>query len=88
MIAYRAEIWCDGVDANDLDRLRDGGPRTGAWCRDRAGWAQGIAHDDPYALLQLAKNREAILLKEGWSKEGDKHFCPRCTKVRAKGKAA
>ena len=69
MIAYRAEIWCDG-------------PGAGAMCPYRAGHAEGIAHDDVYSLPQLAKNQEEILAKQGWKKIDGKHYCPRCSKAR------
>lgn len=68
MIAYRAEIWCDGE-------------------RCHAGYGEGIAHGDAASLPMLSLNREWILLDAGWTIEVNKHYCPKCSRLRAKAKA-
>jgi hypothetical protein len=63
MIAYRAEIWCDGKTCS-------------------AGHGKGIPHDDYRVLPALAMNQQNILVKEGWTVEGGKHYCLACSKKR------
>jgi len=63
MIAYRAEIWCQGKGCS-------------------AGMRDGTAHDDHTQLPGLARNLEEIYLKAGWTKDGNQHFCPKCSKKR------
>lgn len=53
--------------------------RAEVWCDARgcdAGNRDGIAHDDPNALPQLARNLIEIRTREGWRTVGQQHFCP------------
>lgn len=64
MIAYRVEIWCDGIDGNI--------------CEFRAGAGEGIPHDDPSQLPGLAENLKAIRRRAGWRIDDGVHLCPGC----------
>ena len=61
MIAYRAEVWCQGC---------------------RAHYGAGRVHDDPEALLGLAQDLVVEAVADGWTVDGDAHWCLGCTRER------
>lgn len=71
MIAYRAEIWCNGD-----------GPTWVSSSACVAGYGLGTPHNALESLHRLAQNLEEIRLREGWTKDGDKHYCRDCSKKR------
>ena len=62
MIAYRAEIWCNGDGKFPCF----------------AGNSRGTSHDSIEALPGLAQNWLAMLIDEGWTVTKDgQHLCPK-----------
>lgn len=54
--------------------------RVEIWCENcRAGSAKGTVHDDHTQLPGLGRNLEGIYLADGWTKDGARHFCPKCS---------
>lgn len=69
MIAYRVEIWCDGID--------------GCICKLRGGSGEGIPHDDLSQLPQLLENLKGIRRRAGWRIDDGVQWCPDCVAVIA-----
>ncbi len=69
MIAYRVELWCNGVR-----KVR--GRKEPILCGVR--WREGIVHDQIEALPTLARNMLGLAEVDGWVFDGLRHLCPKC----------
>lgn len=58
--------------------------RAEIWCDGQCqeGSGKGIPHDDHLSLPSLARNLTAIRVKEGWTTDWTKHWCPTCSEKR------
>lgn len=55
--------------------------RVEIWCEScTAGNRKGTSHDDHTQLPGLGRNLEEIYLRDGWTKDGQRHFCPKHSK--------
>lgn len=55
--------------------------RVEIWCEScPAGTRKGTPHSDHTQLPGLGRNLEGIYLADGWTKDGQRHFCPKHSK--------